>query len=242
MGHQNRATPHSVLMHIAIIESITPATPTIRIFQLTCADASFYRLAGQWINVSRDIGGETITASFSVASSPASPNQIELAIRHSHQHALTRWLHESAKPGDRLHISNGQGNFIWHPDMPEPLLLIGAGTGIAPLMSIFRLAAAKRKPATLLYSITSQQEYLYRKELAALVNGNTIRQITTLTRPDPTWQGKTGRINRALLHEAGLSATTRCYLCGPREMVDDMADTLISMGVPENNVIFEKWW
>ena len=229
-------------MHIAIIESITPATPTIRIFQLTCADSSFYRLAGQWINITREIDGETITASFSIASSPASPNQIELAIRYSDQHVLTRWLHESARPGDRLHISDGQGDFVWHPDMPEPLLLIGAGTGIAPLMSIYRLAAARRKPATLVYSITSQQEYLYRKELAALVNGNTIRQITTLTRPDPTWQGKTGRINRALLHEAGLSATTRCYLCGPREMVDDMADTLISMGVPENNVIFEKWW
>ncbi len=231
-------------MHIATIESIIPVTPTVRIFRLSCTDSSFYRLAGQWINVGREINGAVPVASYSIASSPNNPGDIELAVRYSDQHPLTKWLHESAQPGDLLSISSGKGGFVWHPGMTERVVLIGAGTGITPLMSIYRLAAtvSKPRPATLLYSVSNLSEYLYRDEIHKLAQTGNVAYITTLTQPDADWDGRTGRINLAMLQETGLDNDTLYYLCGPRDMVDDLNDALRNSDVPIKNIMFEKWW
>ncbi len=230
-------------MHQARLVGLEQASPSVRLFRIRCDVDSFYRRAGQWINLARELDGTLHTASFSVASSPTDAGTIELAIKHSTRHPLTRWLHEQAQPGDSLLISDGQGDFIWEASQPQRVVLIGAGTGVVPLMSIFRaIAEAATVQATLLYSISSPEEYLFRDEIVRLSSRPGLRHIVTLSQPNPGWQGETGRIGEYLLRRAGLDQQTLYYLCGPQAMVDGTSDLLATLGVPTGHVIYEKWW
>ncbi len=231
-------------LYTATLETIEPATPTVKLFRLRCADTSFYRLAGQWINVYHETGGQFYSASFSVASSPTDAGLVELAIRFSAHHPLTLWLHKQAQPGDQVKISHGQGSFIYRPEMGKRVVLIGAGTGITPMLSIARFIAdsVPQTDATLLYSIASTDEFLYRTEIEQLTQLSNIHSLVTLTQPDARWQGTTGRIGEQLLRQAGLDAHTLYYLCGPQAMVDEVSERLVALGVPAQHTIYEKWW
>lgn len=229
----------------ARIAAIVPATPTIRDLSLTIADPAFRFLPGQWIDLSVDIDGETHTAGYSITSSPMHPGVIELAVKASVSHPVARWVHEHARVGDRVRISQGQGPFVYLPEMSENVVLIGGGVGVTPLLSIFRHVRDARLPtrAHLVYSVSDSREILYREELeAAAREHDNLHVSITVTQPDARWHGLTGRIDPVKLHTLHVPDDTLYYLCGPKGMVEDMSTLLHDQGVPLNRIIFEKWW
>ena len=226
------------------LNSIDPLSPTVKRFMLACTDRNYQREAGQWIRLAREIDGEVHANSFSVVSAPHPAGHIELAIKASTRQPLIRWLHESAQPGDQLTVSNGQGSFYYRDGMGTRVVLLAAGTGITPFVSILRYIAQEvpQAEATLVYSIASRDECLYCELLRQLCDQQRLRFLPTLTQPDINWQGRTGRIDIELLQQTGLDPHTLYYLCGPQEMVDDISTLLLQHGIPERQVIFEKWW
>lgn len=232
------------ILYSATIVDIIIATPTVKLFLLRCDHSDYRRLAGQWINVFHNNEGQFDSASFSVASSPTDAGMIELAIKYSARHSLTRWLHQQARLGDAVRISHGQGSFVYRQEMGKRVVLIGAGTGITPLISIARYIADNdlAVDTTLLYSVTSLDEYLYRTEIGRLSQSSRFHCLTTLTQPDAQWSGTTGRINEPLLQLAGIDTHTWYYLCGPQAMVDEISERLVALGTRPEQTIYEKWW
>lgn len=228
----------------ATLRSIVTLAPNIKGYALQCVHPDFRRRPGQWLQLSHQIDGETHTASFSAASSTQHLGHIELAIKASDSHPLTRWLHNTAQVGEQIAISAGQGDFFYTPEMSQRVVLIGAGTGITPLISIFRYIAEEvpQTDATLIYSIASTEEYLFRQDIEHLSQGDRLHHLVTLTKADAAWPGLTGRINAALLQQAGIDTNTLYYLCGPQAMVDEISELLLQLGVPAENTVFEKWW
>lgn len=234
-------------MHIfdAQVTAITAATPSIRVLRLAIPDPAFRFLPGQWVDLSVDVDGTTQTSGYSITSSPAHPGTIELAIKASARHPVARWAHERAQPGDIVRISQGQGPFVYLPEMSDNVVLIGGGVGVTPLLSIFRHVrdSALATRVHLLYSVSDSREILFRDELesAPRSHGN-LHVSITVTQPDPVWQGLTGRVDPVKLHALDVPDDTLYYLCGPRGMVEDMSTLLHTLGVPMSRVIFEKWW
>lgn len=234
-------------MHVfdAEIVSVTPATPSIRVLRLAIADPAFRFLPGQWVDFSVALDGATHTAGYSITSSPLDRDGIELAVRASADHPVARWIHGPARPGDRVRVSQGQGPFVYLPEMGDNLVLIGGGVGVTPLVSIFRHVrdAGLATRTHLLYSVSDPAEILYREELqaAARAHANLAFSIT-VTHPAPGWEGLSGRIDTYKLHALNAPDDTLYYLCGPRGMVEDMSTLLHGMGVPMSRIIFEKWW
>jgi ferredoxin-NADP reductase len=228
----------------ATLLSVEVLAPNIKGFVLHCAHPDFYRLPGQWIHVGREIEGQFEMTSFSVATSTTEMGTLELAIKASARHPLTRWLHESARVGDCLQISGGQGDFLYRPEMGQRVVLIGAGTGITPLMSIFRNIDEQgvQADATLIYSIARPEEFLFRADIERISTHPRLHSLITLTQAHPEWHGLNGRINAALLQQAGIDGHTLYYLCGPQAMVDELSDLLLRLGVPAQHVVYEKWW
>lgn len=224
--------------------AVNVLAPGIKGFLLHCAQPGFQRLPGQWIHVGREIDGKFQTASFSVASSTTEMGTFELAIKASARHPLTRWLHDTAQTGDDLQISKGQGDFFYRPEMGKRVVLIGAGTGITPLMSIFREIDEQgvQAEATLIYSIARPEEFLFRADVQRLSQHPRLHSMVTLTKTHPDWVGLTGRINADLLQQAGIDEHTLYYLCGPQAMVDELSELLLRLGVPAQHTVYEKWW
>lgn len=231
--------------HDARVAAIIPATPSIRVLRLAIADAGFRFLPGQWVDLSIEIDGATHTAGYSITSSPIRQGEIELAIKASARHPVARWVHEIAAVGDRVRISQGQGPFVYLPEMSDNVVLIGGGVGVTPLLSIFRHIRDARLPtrAHLLYSVSDSREILFRDELGEAVRTHDNLHVgITVTQPDPAWHGLTGRIDPVKLHALDVPDDTLYYLCGPKGMVEDMSTLLHDLGVPMNRIIFEKWW
>ncbi len=234
-------------MHIfdAQIAAITPATPSIHALRLTIPDARFRFLPGQWVDLGMDIDGVAHTSGYSITTSPVHAGEIELAIKGSARHPLSRWVHERARVGDRVRVTQGQGPFVYLPEMSDNVVLIGGGVGITPLLSIFRHVrdAGLSTQAHLVYSVSESCEILFRDELEAAVHAHDNLHVSiTVTQPDAKWHGLTGRIDPVKLHALDVPDDTLYYLCGPKGMVEDMSTLLHDLGVPMNRIIFEKWW
>jgi len=229
----------------AQVVSVTPATPSIRLLTLNIDNPAFRFLAGQWVELTKDIEGNPYTAGYSITNSPLHRGKIELAIKASAKHPLARWIHTIAMPGDSLQVTQGQGPFVYVPEMSDNLVLIGGGVGVTPLISIFRHVRDAALPTCthLLYSVSDSREILFREELeAAARKHNNLRVSITVTHPDAQWQGLTGRIDPIKLHAIDMPDDTLFYLCGPKGMVEDLSTMLHELGVPMSRIIFEKWW
>jgi ferredoxin-NADP reductase len=234
-------------LHIidAQIAAITPATPSIHVLRLAIADPAFRFLPGQWVDLSIEAGGATHTSGYSITTSPIHQGEIELAIKASAHHPVARWVHEQARVGDAIRFSQGQGPFVFLPEMSANVVLIGGGVGITPLLYIFRHVPDARLPTQphLLNSVSDSREILFRDELdAAAHSHDNLHVSVTVTQADADWHGLTGRIDPVKLHALDVPDATLYYLCGPKGMVEDMSTLLHDLGVPMNRIIFEKWW
>ena len=234
-------------MHIfdAQIAAITAATPSIRVVRLAVPDPAFRFLPGQWVDLSIEVDDATHTAGYSIITSPMQAGVIELAIKASTRHPVARWVHERAAVGDRVRVSQGQGPFVYLPEMSDNVVLIGGGVGVTPLLSIFRHVRDAQLPTRvhLVYSVSDSCEILFRDELEAAARAHPNLHVNlTVTQPDPRWHGLTGRIDPVKLHALDVPDDTLYYLCGPKGMVEDMSTLLHGLGVPMSRIIFEKWW
>ncbi|KAB2318770.1 FAD-dependent oxidoreductase [Betaproteobacteria bacterium SCN1] len=229
----------------ARVTALVAATPSIRALRLAIDDPAFRFLPGQWVDLGVTIEDRRQSSGYSITSSPARAGEIELAIKASAKHPVARWVHQHARIGDIVSVTQGQGPFVFLPEMSDNLVLIGGGVGVTPLLSIFRHVRDAGLPTQthLLYSVSDSREILFRDELDAAAHAHPNLHVhVTVTQPDPLWHGLTGRIDALKLHALEVPDDTLYYLCGPRGMVEDMSTLLHDLGVPMNRVIFEKWW
>ena len=229
----------------AQVVTVAAATPSIHLLTLKIDHPAFRFLPGQWVELTREIEGRAYTAGYSMTNSPLRHGEIELAIKVSNKHPLARWIHTVAQPGDCLQVTQGQGPFVYVPEMSDNLVLIGGGVGVTPLISIFRYVRDAALPTRthLLYSVSDSREILFHEELeAAARTADNLLVSITVTHPDTQWHGLTGRIDPIKLHALNMPDDTLFYLCGPKGMVEDLSTMLHELGVPMSRIIFEKWW
>jgi ferredoxin-NADP reductase len=193
--------------------------------------------AGQHIDVRLTAeDGYQVQRSYSIASPPEA-RHITLTVERLDEGEVSPYLAGVLQTGDQLELRGPIGGyFTWRVVDGGPLLLVGGGSGIVPLMAMLRHRAAQRSaaPVRLLYSSRSFDEIIYRRELAQLAAGDPALMVThTLTRSQPPqWDGHRRRIDRAMLAEVAWppSAKPRAFVCGPTSLVESVASLLVELG------------
>jgi NAD(P)H-flavin reductase len=135
-------------------------------------------------------------------------------------------------------VDGPHGSFEPRPGVP--LLVVVAGIGITPAMSILRTLADARDPTpvTLVYGSRRWEDTTFRDELAALDGVGGIRVVHVLSAPEDDWTGERGRVDAELLARvlrAGVHPVD-AFVCGPPAMVDAAAAALATVGFPRANV------
>jgi ferredoxin-NADP reductase len=183
--------------------------------------------AGQHVDVRLTAAdGYQAQRSYSIASPPGAP--LEITVERLSEGEVSLWLVDEARPEDVFDIRGPIGGyFVWEPSRGGPLLLVGGGSGLVPLMCIerHRRRAAPAIDSTLLLSARGPEDVLYAGELdgAAL----------TYTRRTPDgWTGYDRRIDAAMLAEVAPppDARPRCFVCGPTAFVEHVAQDLVDLG------------
>lgn len=189
--------------------------------------------------------------SYSIASPPEDA-RISLTIERLEDGEVSSYLVGELRVGDTIELRGPiGGHFVW--DFPDggPLVLVGGGSGIVPLMAMLRhraLASAdvrRSLPARLLYSSRAWSEVIYRDELARLAADDpTIHIVHTITRePPPGWTGLNRRIDRAMLEEfaGAVAERPRLYVCGPTPLVETAADALVALSYDPETIRTERF-
>jgi ferredoxin-NADP reductase len=194
-------------------------------------------VAGQHVDVRLTAeDGYQAQRSYSIASAPED-SQLELTVERIDDGEVSPYLTDELRPGDQFELRGPVGgHFTWRVGDGGPLLLVGGGSGVVPLMSMLRHRAALRSdiPARLLLSARSLDDMLYAGELRTLDDGDDALDVTlTLTRTAPSeWTGYQRRVDRAMLEDVAFAADDRprAYVCGPTPFVESVAASLVDLG------------
>ncbi|MCA1814130.1 MAG: hypothetical protein LC624_09295 [Halobacteriales archaeon] len=215
----------------------TPTTHSIRIAKPRGFEFAPVQFCG--LELFTPEGG--IEYPMSLACSPTKP-YLEFGARVASGSVWKRTF-AALKPGDEVEIDGPYGHFVLDPK--RPAVLIAGGIGITPLKGMAEFATDQKLPidVRLVYSNGSAAEIAYKVELDALEKANPRFRVTHTVTRDPSWKGRRGRIDRALLEEASSGlGEPMYYLCGLPQMVEDMVETLRAMRVPAARVRYEEFW
>lgn len=233
---------------LATVRSIKGETPRVKTLTLALPNWMPHR-PGQHYDVRLTApDGYQAQRSYSVASEPERTGQIDLTVEQLPDGEVSSYLCDVLAPGDRVEVRGPIGGyFVWEAGMGGPLLLVGGGSGVVPLMAMLRhrRAAGSTVPACLLYSVRSPEEVIYAAELDRLrAEGDHLNILFTFTRSRPPgWQGYARRIDSQMLGEVTglLGAGLQAYVCGPTLLVESVANQLVALGIAPERVRTERF-
>ena len=165
---------------------------------------------------------------FSMSSSPLQKNYLEVTIKTTENAFVSDYLVNCLQKGEIISINGPFGKFYFDENNTKNnIILLGAGSGISPLMSIFRYIKEKnlKIKTHLIFSNKAQNEILWRKEIESLSKKNLSHDFT-LTREK--WFGIKGRINKEMIEKPNFNLKeTDFYLCGPPDFVKTIEKILL---------------
>jgi len=229
-------------MEARLIESREIA-PGVRHFEFEALGVDRLEFVpGQFTSFTEVIAGKEITRAYSLASAPSGTNRFELCLnRVEHGHLSPRLF--EMRPGDRMEMRQPLGLFVLRQQAPRDSIFIATGTGIAPFRSMLQAHLNPSSAAfTLLFGVRYESHLLYRPEFEEMALGYPqFRFWPTLTRPDAGWQGRQGRVQTHLAEAIGQRRDVDFYLCGLKEMVNDVRAILKGLGFDRKQIFYEKY-
>lgn len=220
---------------IATVAAVKQETPRVKSFRLELP-MWMPHLPGQHYDVRLTApDGYTAQRSYSVASSPLDRGTIELTIDRLDEGEVSPYFHDVVVEGDQVEVRGPFASyFVWRGE--APVLLVGGGSGVVPLMAILRhrRRTMPELPMRLVYSVRSADEVIYAGELGD-------EAVITYTREAPDgWRGHTGRIDASLVAEAAGTPGT-AFVCGSNGFVEAASGLLLEAGFEPRRIKTERF-
>ncbi|MCC3313779.1 NADH:ubiquinone reductase (Na(+)-transporting) subunit F [Nocardia africana] len=199
--------------------------------------------AGQYVQVS--VPGKGVTRCWSMANPPGQPGRIELQIRNTPGGLATEgWVFDTLAVGDSVRLAGPYGRFFLREANLKPAILIGGGTGLAPLKSIIRHVLESGLPQRLyLYHGARTEADLYDVEFFRELERSFTAQFTY--RPCLSEQAVEGFAHGLVTDVVGSDFPTCrghvAYLCGPPPMVDAAVKTLMGKRLFPRDIFREEF-
>ena len=229
------------------VAEVRDEAPDVRTFRLDNTGGRIpHRDPGTFVQLSVPGRGADVWRSFTVSSSPTDPAHLDLTIKRNPDGQVTNHLFEAVRAGSALTVRGTQGGFYFDPAQhPEPLVLVSAGSGITPVMSIARFLAAtdRRRACTFVHGARTARDIIFRGECERLRDAlPSFRYHVSLSRPGPRWKGGRGRLDgagvAALVPDV---AASRYFLCGPPGFMDAITSWLRRASVPPDRLHTEQF-
>jgi ferredoxin-NADP reductase len=233
----------------ATIKAIASDTPRVKSFLFAPASPISFR-AGQHVDLRLTAtDGYQAERSYSIASAPERTDGIELAIERLDDGEVSPFFHDVAEIGDPIELRGPiGGHFVWSVEDGGPLLLLGGGSGVVPLMSMLRHREARGSniPALLLFSARTWDDVIFRDELIAMHHRNDgFRLALALTRDEPRRTEDFGRrVDRAMVAElvTRLPAPPRhVFICGGNPFVEAASEGAIEADIAAPMIRTERY-
>ncbi len=222
---------------IGLVTAITDETPLVKTFRIALP-MWVAHLPGQHYEVRLTApDGYRAQRSYSIASSPLLEGAVELTVERLEEGEVSAYMHDVLREGDQIEVRGPFATyFVWRGE--EPVVLVGGGSGVVPLMSMLRhrRLTDPQRQMRLLYSVRTPEETIFAAELGA---------ETTLayTRSAPEgWRGHRGRIDAELVGAVAAGYTTgTAFVCGSNGFVETATTLLLEAGFADERVRTERF-
>ncbi len=202
---------------------------------------------GQYLTFRFSLDGKEYRRSYSFMTSPYTDSVPGVTIKRIPGGVISNYTNDHAGEGDVWEAYPPMGNFVLDPDPQRAgqYMMIGAGSGITPLMSMIKsvLHVESRSRVWLLYGNRNEDSILFRQVLQELEEAYAprFRVIHSLSRPSAEWKGRVGRLNEAaieaIIREEDIPVSaSECYLCGPSGMIAAGEVALARLGVDKSRI------
>ncbi len=210
--------------------------------------AEFDFRPGQSLTLRRFVGGQDERRSYSICAPAGEPPRI--GVREVPGGAVSGWLVREVRPGDRVEVQPPSGSFTPDLAVPGRHVLIAAGSGITPVLSIAASALRdRRSEVTLLYGNRRADSVMFADEVADLKDAhpNQLQLAHVLSREPQEVELFSGRLDAARLRRllpvlSDVADVDHWWLCGPYGMVTDAVGVLAELGVPAERVHRELFY
>lgn len=202
----------------------------------------FDYVPGQFVMVEVPKDGKTVKKPYSIASPPHWPNKIELCIKKVEGGFVSTYFFD-LKPGYIMPMEAPLGVFRLKEPLPDHLLFVATGTGVAPLRAMIHtlLHQGTSKKMTLILGVRYENEILFDAEFRDLAAQHAnFEYIPTVSRPQ-AWQGATGYVQDHIKSRYPHPEGKVIYACGLVPMVNSLLEELTALGYPRESIRFEKW-
>jgi ferredoxin-NADP reductase len=220
---------------IATVSAVKRETPRVKSFRLELP-MWMPHLPGQHYDVRLTApDGYQAQRSYSVASSPLDEGAIELTIDLLADGEVSPYFHEIVAEGDQVEVRGPFASyFVWRGE--APVLLVGGGSGIVPLMAILRhrRRTMPELPMRLVYSVRTGEDVIYGDELGDDA------AITFTREPPEGWSGHIGRIDSSLIGDPGGSDGI-AFVCGSNGFVESASRLALDAGFEPQRVRTERF-
>lgn len=221
----------------ATIGAVTPLTPRVKSVRFSNFDGP--HRAGQYVDIR--IGGSDgheARRSFSIASAPGDPKGLELIIETFDDGSSFFEVGKAVELRGPI-----GGSFVWGAQDGGPVLLLGGGTGVVPLLAMLRTRAAARSetPMLLIYSARNRAEVIAREELEARSRDETGFDLTLITTQEGATAGR--RVDRVMIETAldHLGTPRHVFVSGGNGFVGSICDLLTEAKVKPGIISAERF-
>lgn len=237
-------------LRVQDITQETPDTVTLHFVDDETGNREFDYTAGQYLTFRFDsVSDKPVVRSYTMSSSPrCDPSDIQVTVKEISDPFISRYLVKDVKQGDILKARGPIGKFGYNDNDQPHLVMVAAGSGVTPFLSIMREYASSLgqlgspKSMTLLVSFRTQEDIICKRHIDELNSFEGIQIITTLSRENHP-QFKSGRIQEHHLKEVCepyLDSGT-FMTCGPQAIMDLTVDYLRAQGVEEDRIKTESF-
>jgi len=238
---ENTKDPMNLLL--AQIEPQTHNTKTLR-FQLP-KERRFRAKPGQFLTFQWTIDGQRVLRSYTISSSPIHENYVEITPKRAENGCVSVFLNDRAKPGLRVEASGPYGRFFFDETLHKSVVLIAAGSGITPMISMVRYIGDLKlaTPVTLLYCVRSAADIIFQNELERLTRSLLdFKYEVCLSQPDSTWKGRSGRLTEEFISQRVIDLDSPTFfVCGPKGFMDNARQILLNLGVSQDRILHESF-
>jgi len=240
-AHENANSP--MTLRLAGIVPETHDTKTLRF--LLPRERPLQARPGQFLTFHWIIDGQRVPRSYTISSSSIHTDHVEITPKRVENGRVSRFLLDRAKIGLTVEATGPYGHFYFDETRHRSIMLIAAGAGITPMISMLRYIDHRGLsiPATLLYGVRTRKDIIFETELERLRKCiPTFNYSVSLSQPDEMWTGRKGRLTREfiLAHLTDLDSPT-FFLCGPRGFMHSVRQVLTSLGVNEGRITQESF-
>jgi ferredoxin-NADP reductase len=222
---------------IGTVTAIKHETPHVKSFRIALP-MWMEHLPGQHYDVRlTDSNGYQAERSYSIASSPLDKGEIELTIDRLEDGEVSPYFHDVLSEGDQVEVRGPfTSYFVWRGE--HPVMLVGGGSGVVPLMAILRHRRRTMPdlPMRLVYSVRNADDVIYADELGD-------DAVLTYTRTAPEgWSGHRGRVDEALIAESASSLNSGiAFVCGSNGFVESATGLLLESGFDPSWIRTERF-